>query len=284
MPEILFLRQRKDIAVAACAVCAGAVGSALVLYGHHELGFSFLVVLLLFLVLLGLEVFRRIEKGIVESQSAIARDVQRSYSQLEALIQIAPLLELKSPLPPTRGWAISPDFARNLVACIQEKRPRLIVELGCGISTVVSAAILRRIGCGHIISIDHDELFAAETAGLLRRQGLSSLVSLITAPLQELKLDGCRSQWYSTGWLENIQDVDMVIVDGPPGLIGPEARFPALPILYPKLSRGAVLLVDDADRASDRRIIEKWRREFPSLQVSFLPTEKGMAKLTLNAQ
>lgn len=52
--------------------------------------------------------------------------------------------------------------------------------------------------------------------------------------------------------------VDVLIVDGPPGLTGDWARYPAYPLLREKLRPGAIVLIDDAQRTDERSIVEAW--------------------------
>ncbi len=67
----------------------------------------------------------------------------------------------------------------------------------------------------------------------------------------------------------------MLVIDGPPEAVGPLARYPAGPSLFPSLSVGATVFLDDAARDDEKRIIERWQREFPDLERQDHDCEKG---------
>jgi predicted O-methyltransferase YrrM len=94
------------------------------------------------------------EENILNAQLASADNL---YQQLESLISVTSILSLRTPLPPMRGWAISPDFGVLLVAEILRKKPRQVLELGSGVSTLLIAYCLEKIGHGRVVSFDHDK-------------------------------------------------------------------------------------------------------------------------------
>ncbi|MCB0406506.1 MAG: hypothetical protein KDD51_17115, partial [Bdellovibrionales bacterium] len=71
---------------------------------------------------------------------------QQSYRQVEQLFNIHAALQVRTPLPQMRNWAISPDMGSFLIATAQEHRPHHIVELGSGISTLILATIAKAWG------------------------------------------------------------------------------------------------------------------------------------------
>jgi hypothetical protein len=85
---------------------------------------------------------------------------ENSFRQIEALIGIYEETQINRALPPTRGWAASPDFLRNLCISVAEEKPKTIVECSSGISTLIAAACLKRQGSGHVYSLEHDPIFA----------------------------------------------------------------------------------------------------------------------------
>ena len=60
--------------------------------------------------------------------------------------------------------------------------------------------------------------------------------------------------------------IDLLVVDGPPGLLRPQARYPALPVLRERLSPGASILLDDTHRADEREIVRRWLDEVEGLE------------------
>lgn len=201
------------------------------------------------------------------------------YRQLEALFGLYQLVDFRQQVPPMRGWSASPDFLLEIVSQILAQRPRKVLECGSGVSTLIMAYALHRVGTGHLFSLEHRDVFAQKTSKLLKLHGLSDWVSLLSAPLREVELQGERWMWYEPAVLEDIDTVDFAVVDGPPGATQPLVRYPLLPIIYGKLGRKAVVMVDDYNRTDERAVVERWMAEFEGLICEELYHEKGTAVL-----
>jgi hypothetical protein len=71
------------------------------------------------------------------------------------------------------------------------------------------------------------------------------------------------------------QPIDLLVVDGPPGNIQKQSRYPALPLFYRQLSDRSTIILDDGLREDEQRIVARWEREFDNLSIQFLSLEKG---------
>ena len=220
----------------------------------------------------------RAERGHLDR--LVARETHQVFRQLEALDAIRDSLEGRVPLPPTRRWAASPDILRELVTLVLERRPQVVVELGSGASTVIIAACLRRLGGGHLWSLEHLSDFAAETRERLASRELDAWVTIVDAPLTELRVGEGTWRWYDLRGFSPEGPIELLFVDGPPAETGPLARYPALPLLLPRLAPGAAVLVDDLIRPDEQAVIARWRAEVTGLQVRSLSLEKGGSLLT----
>jgi hypothetical protein len=69
--------------------------------------------------------------------------------------------------------------------------------------------------------------------------------------------------------LVDLPEIDLLLVDGPPGSAGTQARYPALPVLSDRLADGAIVVLDDFSRADETTIVERWCAEIPGLARSF---------------
>jgi hypothetical protein len=180
------------------------------------------------------------------------------------------LLSLHSGLPLEReslmlsGYAAAPDtilHLTTLVAALPDDA--LVLELGSGLSTVWMALAAHREGRGiRIVSIDHDEWWGAETAGALDRLGLRDVAEVRISPLAPLP--GAAEgdvPWYGLGELDGLDDIHLLVVDGPPASTGRDARYPAVPCLADRLAAEARILLDDTDRPAERAIGERWLAE-----------------------
>jgi hypothetical protein len=210
----------------------------------------------------------------VERSITLYREVHQIYSQTEASLQLQHLLQPRYPLPPLRGWAVSPDFALRLACTILDSRPATILELGSGASTLVSAYCLERLGRGRVISLDQDQHCADTTTANLQRHGLAALATVIHAPLATNDPASGGYTWYSPFAIQNLPRIDLLIVDGP-AVKTREGRYPSLPILREYLSDNAVILMDDCDRKSERAIVAEWLDEFKEFRCERFPDEKG---------
>jgi hypothetical protein len=216
-------------------------------------------------------------------QMALEQGLEQNYKQIEALVMLSNQLDLRAALPPMRGWAISPDFAVMLLNTIQMYQPQYIVELGSGVSTLIAGYALEKQGSGRLISIDHTAAFSDLTRRNVERHGLSDYVEFVQAGLKPLTIRGEEWEWYAVDALAIKGSIGLLVVDGPPQINNPKrmARYPALPILFERLSKGAQILLDDADREDEQRTAERWLSEFPLDVAEYVYTEKGAKLFTV---
>jgi len=206
------------------------------------------------------------------------------YRQIESLMSLHALIDIRYPLPPMRLWVISPDFAALLAATIREHQPKTIVELGSGTSTVIGGYALETTPGGHIYSLEHLKEFVTSSQHTLSRHGLADSATIIHAPLTPYPIASeadasTQRQWYDTTTFGHIMDIDLLVVDGPPENTHPQARYPALRFFYDRLSDGAIILVDDAMRNDDHNMINRWIDEFNLTVVDQIANEKGAVVL-----
>ncbi len=228
----------------------------------------------------------KIEDDIVALRSIVRtrddRAKERLKSGLASLVNtlsILPELDIKGAVPPFphQGFEITGEEAAFLFHLVRRHRPKLILELGSGSSTVLFASALRANGAGRLVSVEHDPLHARHTHELLEQAGLADRVELVQAPLVDVTLGDRTFQWYDLGpRLKSLTEkIDLVFVDGPPGKVQSLSRYPALPILLPHLSPRALVFVDDGAREDETRMVAKWAEidsvAFETEALDFLP-------------
>ena len=218
-----------------------------------------------------------IEEGLKQVRKQVHANALAHYAQVEALLSLHSVIRFRHPLPPMRAWAISPDFALILVSVIREHKPRVIVELGSGVSTIICGYVLESLGAGQLVSLEHVPGFAEITSRAVQLHELSAIARIIHAPLRDLELPAGTWQWYDSECLNGIEphSIDLVIVDGPPGRIQPLARYPAVPALHRWIRPGALILVDDAKRSDEKKMVGHWLREGLCSNCLSLQSEKG---------
>lgn len=180
------------------------------------------------------------------------------------------------PLPYLTRWSCSPALAARLIGLIQEHRPARIVELGSGVSTLVMAYAARSVGSGRITSLDHDLEYAAITRRELRAHGMTDLATVHDAPLRPVDTTRGSRAWYDPSVLDGLEEIDLLVVDGPPRKSGPDARWPAFDLLRSRLSPGAIVLLDDTARSDEDASVASWTSAAAEDGVRQLFCRKGV--------
>lgn len=217
--------------------------------------------------------------AIMQAQAALAAEQRILYRQIEALFALYGQIDFNAPLLDMRGWATSPDVLAVLMRWIQRERPAVIVELGGGRSTLVSAYACRQNGVGHVYAIDHDAHFAGLAREEVAAHGLSDHATIIHAPLVQHRIGAEAWAWYDVAHLPDLPPVDLLFVDGPAQHNHPQAmlRYPALPLLAERLADGALIVVDDAGREHERHVVERWLAEFNLMMLQDLSATHGQS-------
>lgn len=211
----------------------------------------------------------RVSKELKGQTSQIKTELSYLYQQFEALEQLLPLLKLNAPLPSSRGWAASPDFLLALFEISRKVKPRLVLELGSGVSTLV----LAKSGAKKVVSLDHSAEYGEMTRAMLKNHKAGG----VDIRISDLENYPGGFAWYSQESLKGISKIDLLVIDGPPSATNPDARYPALENLLPLLSAKAVVVLDDANRADERKLADGFLAALPTHRLRFLHHEKGTA-------
>lgn len=202
-------------------------------------------------------------------QAAFARHsvglATQQPQEVEALLQLYSKVSPTAPMPPSGKWALNPTGLLNLYALVEKHRPSVIVELGSGTSTVWLGYAIVQQGHGRVVSLDHLSDYAEHTRAAIDLHGLSAISDIRVAPLTDTRVDDETYQWYDTATLADLDLIDLLFVDGPPGATGHDARYPAVPMLLDRLADGALVVLDDIDRADEVEIVERWLKHTPGL-------------------
>ena len=201
------------------------------------------------------------------------------FRQLENLDRLYRDLGFSKSLPATRGWPASPDFLVELSSHVAKSYPGVVVECGSGVSTLVVARSLQLNGFGHLYSLEHIAEYGEKTRRELELHGLADWATVIDAPLVPQHINGSTYVWYSTRGL-TVNDIDMLIVDGPPEQPDKLVRYPAGPMLFGKLRPGGAVFLDDASRTTEQLTVEKWQQDYPDFRLERRDCEKGCAVLS----
>ena len=209
------------------------------------------------------------------SMRRLRYDIEDSLRQVQGLLYLNAHLHTPVPLPTLGGAALTPESAAMLIGLIREQRPRLIVELGSGVSTLICAHTLKQLGEGRVISLDHDAFYGDITKENVRRHGLEDWADVRHAPIEPKSIEGQDWQWYATSQLPADAQIDLLIVDGPPRGVQKLARYPAAKVLFDRLSPNCTIVMDDTNRKDEREIVRLWTQELSEFEVSEHPAGKG---------
>ncbi len=172
-------------------------------------------------------------------------------------------------LPHLGSWKADTYFLWRIVEAIERLRPREVVELGCGASTLVLAKALELNGGGRLSSYDQHAGFVESTGRWLAGHGLDA--TMRHAPIVEDPTTWSHS-WYDLHGVP--QEIDLLVIDGPPWALNPFIRGRAEQ-LFDRVVPGGMVLLDDAARPGERVVAARWRRDWPNFRFDLLPGAKG---------
>jgi predicted O-methyltransferase YrrM len=130
-----------------------------------------------------------------------------------------------------------------------------VLEIGSGLTTLILGALVARRDIP-VWTLEHHPEYFGRTEETLKNLGLAN-IHLTFAPLRDYG-DFC---WYDAPLDALPRDFSLVIADGPPGDVK-GGRFGLLPILRSHFAPGVVVLLDDAERAREKAVLEKWEKEY----------------------
>lgn len=146
-----------------------------------------------------------------------------------------------------------------------------------------------------VISFEHNKEYYEKTHTLLKNENLQKVVDLVHAPLVDYSHKGTDYLYYNcdstlvrlASMFDGRRARILVLVDGPPGVTGPLARFPALPKLLNSMPNHSFdIVLDDCDREEEKKIAAEWEEmliqrgiKFESHEIAF---EKGAMLLRIN--
>ncbi|GAA0570770.1 hypothetical protein GCM10010172_64030 [Paractinoplanes ferrugineus] len=185
------------------------------------------------------------------------RLLRAQTNEVEALLQLFGGFTPAAPMPPSGGFALNPTDLLDLLDLIRTRRPKLVLELGSGTSSVWIAYALEKTG-GRLISLDHEPGYARKTRLALAAHGLTGVAEVRDAPLRPVVVDGRTFPWYDVEAVADLREVDLLLIDGPPEKTGKDARYPAMRVLEDRLADSATVVFDDAHRQDEAEALRKW--------------------------
>jgi predicted O-methyltransferase YrrM len=172
-------------------------------------------------------------------------------------------------LPHLGSWKADTYFLKRLVDAIERLRPQTVVEIGCGATSLVIARALQLHGGGRLTSFDQHAEFADKTAQWLADNGLSADIRV--APIVHSPSEWA-SVWYALPVVP--PKIDLLVIDGPHWALNPFVRGRA-EVLFDRISRGGMVVLDDAARPGERVVASRWRKRWPGFRFELLGGPAG---------
>jgi len=187
------------------------------------------------------------------------------FDDADAWHVLAPLLE---PYLPWSNGALRPAGLVTVLNDVWFRTPALVVELGSGASTVVVARLLKELGSGRLLAVEHDETWAERVQRQLAHEDLAEVASVVRAPLRPHQRSWDGAEWYDETVVVAAMTrvdlpIDVLVVDGPPAYRPgtAHARYPALGLLAEWLAPDATVVLDDVERPGEQAVLARWREE-----------------------
>ncbi|WP_420113855.1 class I SAM-dependent methyltransferase [Pseudactinotalea sp.] len=209
----------------------------------------------------------RNEEGLAETRSALTQIRYEPVGEVSALLVLHQRFQPKAAFEAHAASALAPTAIARLVDIITEERPQLIVECGSGISTIWMGYALAEAGSGRLVALEHHPEFLKRTRAMVAAHRLDDVIEVRSAPLGPVDVGGEEQHWYQTD-LTELDDIGLLLVDGPPATRNPTARYPAVPLMGPRLAPGALIAVDDATRSGEQAIVKRWMEQNSQLTLT----------------
>jgi hypothetical protein len=206
----------------------------------------------------------------------IEKQIDFSQSRNDALFSIHQIIKLRHPLPIMQKWTIGADYGHALIQYILSSPAGNILDVGSGISTILAGYSVEKRGKGKVIALEHDLKHYNQIKRSISEHMLDAYVTVYYCPLVPHTINGKEWLWYDLSTVtESLSDVNLVSIDGPPGGMNKQARYPAMPLLQKRVATDAAYLLDDGSRKDEKLIAKRWESEF-NIEASYVFTTKGM--------
>jgi glycosyltransferase involved in cell wall biosynthesis/predicted O-methyltransferase YrrM len=211
-----------------------------------------------------LTLLRRSVENVRKEQRRLEANLQAEF-QLRDMLTVTESGEPEGAITPLNpDWQLSSQAVREVVRHILLEQPKVVVECGSGASTMWIGRALRRVGEGRLVSLESSADWVAIVTGMLHYEGLGS-VEVRHAPMEPIQVAQHEQLWYSASALADVEEIDLLLVDGPPGRTNKLARYPAVPAMCHKLRPGATVMLDDCHRRDEKETVRRWLDEVPRL-------------------
>jgi predicted O-methyltransferase YrrM len=202
------------------------------------------------------------------------------------LLAMAAIARVYDRYVPWSNASLRPAAIQITLNEILLNRRKVVVELGCGISTAFMSAAVASLG-GHLVAIDHEPNWITQVQTWLEPDAAAG-TTFVHAPLADHAYADGSVRWYDAEIvataLKEVGPVELVVIDGPPAYLPGHhlARGPALHVLKPYLAPSAAVILDDLNRPGEQQIARDWS-SLLGTEHRDLTVEAGVARWHLGS-
>ena len=227
------------------------------------------------------ETLKRQTATLATMRPTILTATTEAANRLQATQNLFALVPPAGPVPPLVGFVAAPDVLLTLVHRLVTLRPSLAIECGSGTSTLFLALAVQKYGLDcRLVSLEHEAEYVDATRALLAAHGVAHLADVRHAPLTPTTLTDHPGSWYDPAAYADMHDIGLAFVDGPPGDVSPQARYPMVPLLADRFADTCVILLDDMRRADEQAVGKRWLEQLPGFEYRYLPFIRGCGEFT----
>lgn len=173
-------------------------------------------------------------------------------------------------LPNLGSWKADTGLLMRIADLIFDERPKTVVELGAGASTLVAARAIKLANYGgRLVSYDQHADFVAATLAWLADN--DAVADIRHAPISSPS-GRWSDLWYDLDGVP--ESINLLLIDGPPWAIGAQIRGKS-ECLFDHMAPGSTLLLDDAARPGERLLAKRWKRDWPRVEWRYVSGIKG---------
>ena len=182
------------------------------------------------------------------------------------------------------GWSIDKEVSKLLISLLLERKPTRVIEFGAGYSTLTIKYLFEESGNPYeLISVEQNaDWFKIPEP--LNRLFSTIDISLTIAPVKfKIGYLGVYTRYELKDESIVPSGIELQVVDGPQYYFGREG---GLDFTYDKLVPGALILMDDAERYTEKCVIYKWLKIYRGLELVYLNEkfgDKGLAILRVKS-
>jgi len=192
--------------------------------------------------------------------------IHRSNDDAYALQIIYKLFPDYTYLPFT-PFSLNPYTIIHILNDILLNDRKQIIEFGSGLSTIIIAQFIKTNNLKtKILSIDNNKDWQSIIYKEVEKYDCGKNLVLLHADIDKNEDKEFMIQnnefWYNNdvikSAIDKIENIDLVVVDGPSTGTSTYARYPAYLSVKRKLASSYCIFLDDTRRKAEREIIEKW--------------------------